>query len=146
MVHHGKYQRGLGRHQRLLAGSTHLHRCLRRDREGVSKQIDAPRPGHDVVVELRQRVRARQWSFRKTQAGACEGDQRRVPRAGRAARGLMLIGEPAALPALVLVSGRLPAPVWKSNFGRPTPSTRRRPGDDCSMAWRFYAIDATLSK
>ena len=31
--------------------------------------------------------------------------------------------------------------VWKSNFGRPTPSTRRRPHNCiCSMAWRFYAI------
>ena len=37
--------------------------------------------------------------------------------------------------------------VWKSNFGRPTPSTRRRLCNCiCSMAWRFYAIDATLSK
>ena len=37
--------------------------------------------------------------------------------------------------------------VWKSNFGRPPPSTRRRPGNGiCSMAWSFYAIDATSSK
>ena len=36
--------------------------------------------------------------------------------------------------------------VWKSNFGRPTPSTRRRPHNCiCSMTWRFYAIDATMS-
>jgi len=36
--------------------------------------------------------------------------------------------------------------VWKSNSGRPTPSTRRRPRNcGSSMAWRFYAIDATLS-
>ena len=36
--------------------------------------------------------------------------------------------------------------VWKSNRRRPTPSTRRRPRDCvCSMAWRFHAIDATLS-
>ena len=35
--------------------------------------------------------------------------------------------------------------VWKSNFGRPTPSTRCRPCDCvCLMAWRCYAIDATL--
>ena len=42
--------------------------------------------------------------------------------------------------------GRLRQPVWNSKFGRPTPSTRRRP-HNCirSMAWRFYAIDATLS-
>ena len=30
----------------------------------------------------------------------------------------------------------------ESNFGRPTPSMRFR---SCSMAWRFHAIDATLS-
>ena len=36
--------------------------------------------------------------------------------------------------------------VWKSNFGRPTPSRRYCPRNCiCSMAWRFYAIDATLS-
>ena len=36
--------------------------------------------------------------------------------------------------------------VWKSNFGRPTPSTRRRRQNCiCSMAWSFQAIDATLS-
>ena len=36
--------------------------------------------------------------------------------------------------------------VWKSNRRRPTPSTRRRPRDCVgSMAWRFHAIDATLS-
>ena len=36
-------------------------------------------------------------------------------------------------------------PVWKSNFGRPTSSTRRRPRNCiCSMARRFYAIDATM--
>ena len=35
--------------------------------------------------------------------------------------------------------------VWKSNFGRPTPSTRRRPRSCvCAMAWRFHAIDAML--
>ena len=29
--------------------------------------------------------------------------------------------------------------VWRSNFGRPTPSTRRRPRScGCSMAWRFH--------
>ena len=39
--------------------------------------------------------------------------------------------------------GFQPDPVWKSNFGRPTPSTRRRPRNCiCSMAWRFHAIDA----
>ena len=32
----------------------------------------------------------------------------------------------------------------ESNFGRPTPSTRRRPRDRVgSTAWRFHAIDAT---
>ena len=37
-------------------------------------------------------------------------------------------------------------PVWKSNFGRPTSSTRRRPRNCiCSMARRFYAIDVTMS-
>ena len=36
--------------------------------------------------------------------------------------------------------------VWKSNFGRPTPSTRCcLRSCVCSMAWRFHAIDATLS-
>ena len=36
--------------------------------------------------------------------------------------------------------------VWKSNFARPIPSTRRRPHNCiCSMTWRFYAIDATMS-
>ena len=35
--------------------------------------------------------------------------------------------------------------VWKSNFGCPTPSTRRRPRNCiCSTAWRFHAINATL--
>jgi len=39
-----------------------------------------------------------------------------------------------------------PAAVWKSNFGRPTPSTRRAfRSCVCAMAWRFHAIDATLS-
>mgnify|MGYP001232908175 FL=1 len=37
-------------------------------------------------------------------------------------------------------------PVWKSNFGRSTPSTRGcLRSCICSMAWSFYAIDATLS-
>ena len=37
-------------------------------------------------------------------------------------------------------------PVWKSNFGRPTPSTRCFPRNCvCSMAWRLHAIDATAS-
>ena len=32
---------------------------------------------------------------------------------------------------------------WKSNFGRPTPSTRRRPRNCiCSMAWRFTKVHA----
>ena len=36
--------------------------------------------------------------------------------------------------------------VWKSNFGRPTPSTRCCPRDRAgSMAWRLHAIDAMLS-
>jgi len=36
--------------------------------------------------------------------------------------------------------------VWKSKFGRPTPSTRCRPRNcGSSMAWGFYAVDATLS-
>merc|ERR1719487_1115176 len=36
--------------------------------------------------------------------------------------------------------------VWKSNFGRPTPSTRCcLRSCVCAMAWRFHAIDATLS-
>ena len=36
--------------------------------------------------------------------------------------------------------------VWKSNFGRPTPSTRCCLSSCvCSMAWRFHAIDASLS-
>ena len=36
--------------------------------------------------------------------------------------------------------------VWKSNFGRPTPSTRYfLRSCVCSMTWRFHAIDATLS-
>ena len=36
--------------------------------------------------------------------------------------------------------------VWKSNFGRPTPSTRCwLRSCVCSMAWSFQAIDATLS-
>ena len=35
--------------------------------------------------------------------------------------------------------------VWKSNFGRPTLSTRRRPRNCiCSMGRRFHAIDARL--
>ena len=39
-----------------------------------------------------------------------------------------------------------PAAVWKSNFGRPTPSTRRAfRSCVCAMAWRFHAIDATFS-
>ena len=39
-----------------------------------------------------------------------------------------------------------PAAVWKSNFGRPTPSTRCcLRSCVCAMAWRFHAIDATLS-
>ena len=34
---------------------------------------------------------------------------------------------------------------WKSNFGRPTPATRRcSSACVCSMAWRFNVIDATL--
>ena len=38
------------------------------------------------------------------------------------------------------------APVWKSNFGRPTPSTRCcLRSCVCSTASRFHAIDATLS-
>jgi len=37
-------------------------------------------------------------------------------------------------------------PVWKSNLRRPTPSTRWCLRNCiCSMAWRFHAIDATLS-
>ena len=37
-------------------------------------------------------------------------------------------------------------PVWKSNFGRPTPSRRCCLSSCvCSMAWSFQAIDATLS-
>ena len=37
-------------------------------------------------------------------------------------------------------------PVWKSNFGRPTPSTRCfLRSCVCSMAWSFQAMDATLS-
>ena len=36
--------------------------------------------------------------------------------------------------------------VWKSNFGRPTPSTRRAcVAAVCAIAWRCHAIDATLS-
>merc|ERR1719487_2007865 len=36
--------------------------------------------------------------------------------------------------------------VWKSNFGRPTPSTRCcLRSCVCSMAWSFQAMDATLS-
>ena len=39
-----------------------------------------------------------------------------------------------------------PAAVWKSNFGRPTPSTRCcLRSCVCSMAWSFQAMDATLS-
>ena len=35
---------------------------------------------------------------------------------------------------------------WKSNFGRPTPSTRRAcVAAVCAIAWRCHAIDATLS-
>ena len=35
--------------------------------------------------------------------------------------------------------------MWKSNFGRPTPSTRRRPRNCiCSMAWSFHAIDTRM--
>ena len=38
------------------------------------------------------------------------------------------------------------APVWQSNFGRPTPSTRCcLRSCVCLMAWSFQAIDATLS-
>ena len=38
------------------------------------------------------------------------------------------------------------ATVWKSNFGRPAPSTQRAfRSCVCAMAWRFRAIDATLS-
>ena len=37
-------------------------------------------------------------------------------------------------------------PVWKSNFGRPTPSRQCCLSSCiCSMAWSFQAIDATLS-
>jgi GTPase SAR1 family protein len=37
-------------------------------------------------------------------------------------------------------------PVWKSNFGRPTPSTRCcLRSCICSMAWQFHAIGATFS-
>ena len=37
-------------------------------------------------------------------------------------------------------------PVWKSNIKRPMPLTRHGPCDRvCSMVWRFYVIDATLS-
>ena len=40
---------------------------------------------------------------------------------------------------------KLQVPVWKSNFGRPTPSTRRRPRNCiCSMAWSFHAIDTRM--
>ena len=36
-------------------------------------------------------------------------------------------------------------PVWKSNFGRPTPSTRRRPRDRVgSMAWRLTKVSAII--
>ena len=36
--------------------------------------------------------------------------------------------------------------MWKSNVGRPTPSTRCYLREwVCSMAWRFHAIDAMLS-
>ena len=36
--------------------------------------------------------------------------------------------------------------VWKSNFGRPTPSTRRLPRDRVgSMAWRFTKVSAIFS-
>ena len=39
------------------------------------------------------------------------------------------------------------ATVWKSNFGRPAPSTQRAfRSCVCAMAWRFRAIDATLSR
>ncbi len=38
------------------------------------------------------------------------------------------------------------ADLWKSKFGRPTPSTRRCLSSRvCSRAWSFQAIDATLS-
>merc|ERR1711903_15288 len=38
------------------------------------------------------------------------------------------------------------ATMWKSNFGRPAPSTQRAfRSCVCAMAWRFRAIDATLS-
>ena len=41
---------------------------------------------------------------------------------------------------------RMRGSVWKSNFGRRTPSTRCCPHNCiCSMAWSFEAIDATLS-
>ncbi len=37
------------------------------------------------------------------------------------------------------------APVWKSNFGRPMPSTRRCPRDcGSSMAWRFTKVSAII--
>ena len=43
-------------------------------------------------------------------------------------------------------AGRGCEAAWKSKFGRPTPSPRRRPRNSISsMAWRFYAIDASLS-
>ena len=42
---------------------------------------------------------------------------------------------------VTMVQGReldMLSAVWKSNFGRPTPSTRRRPRSCvCAMAWRF---------
>ena len=40
---------------------------------------------------------------------------------------------------------RVPGPVWKSNFGRPTPSMRRRPRNCiCSMAWRLTKVSAII--
>ena len=37
-------------------------------------------------------------------------------------------------------------PVWKSDFTRPTPSTRCYLREwVCSMAWRFHAVDNTLA-
>ena len=74
-----------------------------------------------------------------------------------AKRRLLLTGTPLqnSLPELwALLNFLLPSifssvdtfeAVWKSNFGRPTPSTRRYPRNCiCSMAWRFTKVSAII--
>ena len=55
-------------------------------------------------------------------------------------------GQPARVEWDLTASMQQRYPVWKSKFRRPTRSTRCCLHNCvCSMAWRFYAIDAALS-